>query len=137
MSHPRTWGALSRTPAAELSRLQDRTLARYVREELYPFSARHRRVFDEAKVRPDDIRTVADLRRLPFMTKQDLLAAQEDPARKLELILAPTPQAIRDHWPFFRKLAVALGGARAREILRRDYTPNFLTFTTGRSSDRW
>ncbi len=134
MSHPRTWGALSRTPAAELSRLQDRTLARYVREELYPFSARHRRVFDEAKVRPDDIRTVADLRRLPFMTKQDLLAAQEDPARKLELILAPTPQAIRDHWPFFRKLAVALGGARAREILRRDYTPNFLTFTTGRSS---
>ena len=114
--------------------MQDEALARYVREEVYPFSARHRRVFDEAKVRPSDIRGVADLRRLPFMTKADLLDAQSDPARKTELVLVPTPESIRAHWPFLRKLAVALGGARAREILRRGYTPNFLTFTTGRSS---
>jgi phenylacetate-coenzyme A ligase PaaK-like adenylate-forming protein len=130
-----SWSALSRAGRAELRDLQDRTLARYVREELYPFSARHRRAFDEAKVRPRDIRTVADLRRLPFMTKQDLLASQTDPARKTELILVPTPLAIREHWPFARKLAIAVGGTRAHKILVRDYTPNFLTFTTGRSAD--
>jgi len=114
--------------------LQDRLLARYVREELYPFSAHYRRVFDDAKILPRDIRTVADLRRLPFSTKQDLLASQADEARKHDFILIPTPEKIRAHWPFLRKVAVALGGKRAREILRRDYTPCFLTFTTGRST---
>ncbi|HEV8113050.1 MAG TPA: AMP-binding protein [Planctomycetota bacterium] len=129
-----SWSALARAPKAELLELQNRTLARYVNEELYPFSAHYRRVFDEARIRPRDIRTVADLRRLPFSTKQDLLASQSDPAKKLDFILVPTPERIRAHWPFSRKLAVALGGARAREILRRDYTPCFLTFTTGRSA---
>lgn len=133
-ARPKTWAALSRTPASELRDLQDRLFARYVREELYPFSAHYRRVFDENGIRPRDVRKVSDLRRLPFSTKQDLLAAQSDPAKKLDFILVPTPERIRDHWPFSRKLAVALGGARAREILRRDYTPSFLTFTTGRSS---
>jgi phenylacetate-coenzyme A ligase PaaK-like adenylate-forming protein len=133
-SRPTSWAALSHASLEETRELQNRLLARFVREELYPFSAHYRRVFDEAGIRPRDIRTVADLRRLPFSTKQDLLASQIDAARKLDFILVPTPEKIREHWPFGRKVAVALGGKRAREILRRDYTPCFLTFTTGRSS---
>jgi len=132
---PSDWAALARTPAAQLRALQDRTLARYVREELYPFSAHYRRVFDEAGVDPGSIRGVADLVRLPFTTKQDLLAAQSDPARKTDFVLVPTPARIKASWPFGRKLALVLGGARARETLRRAYTPNFATFTTGRSSE--
>jgi len=121
--------------AAELARIQDAALARYVREELYPFSAHYRRVFDDAKVRPRDIRTVADLRRLPFTTKQDLLAAQSNPTTRHDFILKPSPEAIRAHWGLARKLALVLGGQRARELLRFRYTPNFLTFTTGRSTE--
>jgi phenylacetate-coenzyme A ligase PaaK-like adenylate-forming protein len=92
--------------------VQDGQLARFVREELYPFSAHYRRVFDEARVRPETIRTVADLRRLPLTTKQDLIAAQSDPARKLDFVLRPSPELIRAHWPLARKLPLALGGAR-------------------------
>lgn len=129
------WNRLCRTPARELRALQDRTLARFVREELYPFSAHYRRVFDAAGVSPRDIRGVDDLRRLPFTTKQDLLAAQTDPERKRDFVLIPTPGAIKAHWPLARKLALVVGGNGAREMLRRSYTPNFLTFTTGRSSE--
>jgi phenylacetate-coenzyme A ligase PaaK-like adenylate-forming protein len=132
---PRQWSRLRRLPVPELKRLQDATLARYVQEELYPFSAYYRRVFDEARVAPRDIRGVADLRRLPFTTKQDLLAAQVDPKRRADFILVPTPGAIKQHWPFARKLGIALGGDGARAALRRAYTPNFLTFTTGRTTD--
>jgi phenylacetate-CoA ligase len=32
----------------------------------------YKKVLDEAKVRPEDIRTLEDIRRLPFMTKEDL-----------------------------------------------------------------
>jgi phenylacetate-coenzyme A ligase PaaK-like adenylate-forming protein len=122
-------------PPAELRRLQDDALARFVREELYPFSAHYRRVMDAAGVSPRDIRGVTDLRRLPFTTKKDLLEAQTDPERRLDFVLRPTPGAIKAHWPFARKLGLAVGGRRAREALRYAYTPHFLTFTTGRSSE--
>jgi phenylacetate-coenzyme A ligase PaaK-like adenylate-forming protein len=131
----RRWASLSQTPAAELKRIQNETLARYVREELYPFSAHYRRVFDQAGVDPTSVRSVADLARLPFTTKSDLLDAQTDAERKRDFILVPSPGSIKAHWPFGRKLALVLGGARAREALRYNYTPNFATFTTGRSSE--
>jgi phenylacetate-coenzyme A ligase PaaK-like adenylate-forming protein len=131
----RNWSELSRSSPAEQRRIQDEGLQRYVREELYPFSAHYRRVFDAAKVSPRDIRTVDDLRRLPFTTKQDLLGSQSDGARKQDFVLIPSPALIKEHWPFARKLALVLGGARARELVRFSYTPNFLTFTTGRSTD--
>ncbi len=131
----REWLQLSRAPLSEQRRIQDAALQRYVREELYPFSAHYRRMFDAAGVKPRDIRTVDDLRRLPLTTKQDLLAAQIDPERKRDFVLVPSPARIKEHWPFSRKLALVLGGAKARELVRFSYTPNFLTFTTGRSSD--
>lgn len=129
------WSRLARATPAELDRLQARTLARFVREELYPFSAHYRRVFDAAGVAPGEVRSPADLARLPFTTKADLLAAQSDPETRYDFVLRPTPESIKAHWPLTRKLALVLGGERAREILRRSYTPNFLTFTTGRSSE--
>ncbi len=135
MSPPRSWQRLRSLPPSELRRMQDQILERYVREELYPFSTHYRRVFDEAGVDPGTVRGVSDLRRLPFTTKADLLAAQSDPERRHDFVLRPTPGAIKAHWPFARKLGLVLGGAVARERLRFAYTPNFLTFTTGRSSD--
>lgn len=129
------WPEIASLDAAELKRRQDERLSRYVAHELYPFSAHYRRIFDAAGVRPEQIRRVDDLRRLPLTTKKDLLDVQLDPARRLDFILKPSPELIRAHWPLGRKLGVALGGAKARERVRFDYTPNFLTFTTGRSSE--
>ena len=135
MSHPRDWKSLCRAPARDVRALQDELLAKFVREELYPFSRYYRRVFDDAKVDPRSIRSVADLARLPFTTKQDLLRAQTTPETRYDFVLQPSPGLIKEHWPFARKLAVGLGGAVAREKLRYAYTPNFLTFTTGRSTE--
>lgn len=129
------WRELARADRTELRALQDERLATHVRERLYPFSAHYRRVFDAAGVKPSDIRGVADLARLPFTTKQDLLAAQSDPERKRDFVLIPSPDLIRAHWPLARKLRLLAGGEEAREQVRRDFTPNFVTFTTGRSAD--
>jgi len=135
MARPTSWRSLSLTPAAQLRGLQDEQLARYVREELYPFSRHYRRVLDDAGVDPRRFGGVADLARLPFTTKQDLLRAQTTPENRYDFVLRPSPESIKQHWPFARKLALVLGGAGARETLRYRYTPNFLTFTTGRSSE--
>ncbi|MBL8862180.1 MAG: AMP-binding protein [Planctomycetes bacterium] len=127
------WTGLCRADTAELRRLQDARLALHVRERLVPFSAHYRRVFDAAGLKPRDVRSVADLARLPFTTKADLLAAQSDPARKRDFVLVPTPELIRAHWPLAKKLKLL--SEEAKETLRREYTPNFVTFTTGRSAD--
>jgi len=52
--------------AHQLERLRD-TLGR-----VYEHVPHYRRVFDEAGVRPDDLRELADLARFPFTTKADL-----------------------------------------------------------------
>src|SRR5687767_5865954 len=129
------WIRLAQTSAAELRQIQDRAVARAVREEFYPFSAFYKNRLDEAGVDPRRVRGIADLARLPFTTKHDLLAAQSDPKRRTDFVLVPTAEKIRAHWPLSRKLPLLFGGARAREELTFDYTPNFLTFTTGRSSE--
>jgi phenylacetate-coenzyme A ligase PaaK-like adenylate-forming protein len=110
-------------------------LRRHVQQELVPFSAHYRRLFAEAHVEPDQIRNVDDLRRLPLTTKQDLLAAQSNAKTNRDFVLMPTPESIGASWPLSRKLPLLFGGASAKEALRKDYTPNFATFTTGRSSD--
>lgn len=115
--------------------MQAERLRRHVERELYPFSAHYRRVFEAAGVTPDQIRGPDDLRRLPLTTKADLLAAQSDPATKRDFVLVPTPERIREHWPLARQLSILAGGAAAKARLRREYTPHFVTFTTGRSSD--
>ncbi|OPZ60970.1 MAG: Phenylacetate-coenzyme A ligase [Deltaproteobacteria bacterium ADurb.Bin510] len=52
--------------ALQLKRLQQ------VCQRVYNTVSFYRKAFDEAGVKPDDIRSLDDLRRLPFTTKQDL-----------------------------------------------------------------
>lgn len=135
MTAPIRWEQFSRASRAEQRAVQDAHLRRHVQQELVPFSAHYRRVFAEAGVSPDQVRGVDDLRRLPLTTKQDLLAAQSDPRTTRDFVLVPTPESIKQSWPLSRKLPLLFGGDEAKEALRKDYTPNFATFTTGRSSD--
>jgi phenylacetate-CoA ligase len=71
----------------ELEALQTRKLRRQV-ERLYQENPFYRRLWDEAGVSPEDIRSRDDVRRLPFTTKQDFLRDQ------------------REHPPFGRRLGV-------------------------------
>ncbi len=58
-------------PREALEALQAKRLRQTV-ERVYATVPFYRRTLDEAGVKPDDIRTVADLRRLPFTMKTDL-----------------------------------------------------------------
>ncbi len=58
-------------PREALESLQLKRL-RQVAERVYHTVGFYRKKFDEAGVRPEDIRSLEDLRRLPFTTKQDL-----------------------------------------------------------------
>lgn len=134
------WSKLQRMSRAEQRAVQDQLLSRYVREYLYPFSPFYRRLFDSSGVRPEQIRTVDDLRRLPLTSKRDLLASPEEPQKFKDFILQPDPATIKAAWPLSKKLPLlwqkwTKGTDSVRRAVKREFSPCFMTFTTGRSAD--
>ncbi len=65
------WQEIETLPRAGMESIQLLRLRKLV-ERVYNTVAPYRAKMEEAGVRPDDIKTLADLRRLPFTTKDDL-----------------------------------------------------------------
>lgn len=84
---------LSRSDLRQLQLVKlQRTVAR-----AYEQSPFHRRLYDQAKVKPSDIQTLDDIRRLPFMTREDWMACQAQKPMFGDLITRPQDDAIRYH----------------------------------------
>jgi phenylacetate-CoA ligase len=135
-----TWQQIQRMKREEQKKLQGQLLQRYVQEYLYPFSSFYRERFDAAGIRPEQIRSVEDLRHLPLSSKIDLLPTDEDPQAFKRFILQPDAARLKAAWPLRRKLPLlwekwTRGASSVRERLRREFYPSFMTFTTGRSAD--
>ena len=75
----------------ELERLQYRLLKTLV-YRLYSFSAFYHHRMEEAKVHPDDVKTLADVTKLPFMFKRDLRDNYPD-----KLFMATQEELVRYH----------------------------------------
>ena len=134
------WQRMHRMPRKQQRAVQDALLRRYVCEYLYPFSPYYRALFDEAGVKPEQIKTVDDLRRVPLSSKQDLLPTEEEPQRFKKFILQPDPTTLKAAWPLTKKLPLlwqkwTQGSAAVKRRLRDEFAPNFMTFTTGRSAE--
>ena len=125
------WHDLDRNVARAL---QGRQLHRFLRDCVLPFSAHYRRIFAEANLDADDIRTVDDLRKIPFTSKQDLLPTPEEPRRSLDFALIPDAKKLSKR-PGVIARALLRGRARVKDELDREWRPTFMTATTGRSTD--
>ena len=125
------WHSLDR---AQVRELQGRKLHRYLRDCVLPFSAHYQKVFAAAGLSAADIRSVDDLAKIPFTSKEDLLPTPEQPRRSLEFVLRPDPAVLRRR-PSTILRALTRGPARARDELDREWRPTFMTATTGRSTE--
>jgi len=91
------WNPKNETAAREdVRRLQLLKLQRTVAQacETSPF---HRRLYERAGVGPADIASLDDLRRLPFMTREDWMACQAAQPLFGDMITRPREEAIRYH----------------------------------------
>ena len=121
-------------PERTIRQLQVEMLRRYLREIVLPFSPHYRDLFREHGLTADSITQIADLRRIPFTTKSDLLNSPEHPQRAKEFIIAPDPRALARR-PNTILRALVRGRSRVQRELESEFRPLFLTSTTGRSSD--
>ena len=113
---------------------QGRRLHRFLRDCVVPFSLHYRSLFKAHGLTPDDFRTVDDLKKLPFTSKEDLLPTQENPRRTLDFVLKPDPKVLARR-PSVILRALLHGRARVHDELDREWRPIFMTSTTGRSTE--
>ena len=130
------WSPLAHLPRQKIQTLQNQRLYYFINRYLYPFSPYYRRLFDQSKINPKDIRTVADLHRIPFTSKTDFLAILQDGDRFKEFILQPDKEKIRAAWPPVKLASLALtaalrGHTAVEDKLMAEFKPTFMTFTTG------
>lgn len=123
-------------PREDLRALQLQRLQAIV-ERVYHLVPFYRRRLDEAGVKPEDIRTLDDLKRLPFTTKQDirdnypfgLFAAPMDQIVRLHASSGttgkPTPVAYTqrdlDTWAELMARTIACAGAHRGDIIHIGY----------------
>ena len=128
---PHQWHHLDRrTTLAQ----QGCALHRYLRDCVLPFSPHYRALFRERGLTAGDFHSVADLKKLPFTRKEDLLPTPENPRRTLDFALAPDA-ALLARRPSVMLRALLRGRARVRDELEREWRPVFMTSTTGRSTE--
>ena len=134
MSNPRRknqWQDLDRDSAIAW---QGRRLHRYLRDCVIPFSSHYQRVFKDHGLTASDIRSVSDLAKLSFTSKEDLLPTPDNPRRTLEFVLKPDPKVLARR-PSVILRALLRGRSRVHDELDREWRPIFMTSTTGRSTE--
>ena len=124
------------TPAtAKIQELQDQKLRHFINRYLYPFSPYYRRLFDQNKINPKDIRTVADLRRIPFTSKWifwPVPGTGTASANSFSSLTRKNPRRLAAGEIGALALTAALRGKTAVEDqLAAEFKPAFMTFTTG------
>ncbi len=129
------WSSLTSLSQRQIKALQDEKLRHFINRHVYPFSPHYQKLFDDHKIAPGHIRSVADLKNIPFTSKLDMIS-KENPQKAKEFILQPDQEKIRRFWPKTVLLDLAAeslfqGKEHVQERLGREYRPVFITFTTG------
>ncbi len=129
------WGKIGHLTKSEIRDLQNRKLQQFINQYLYPFSPYYRRLFDQNKIKPGSIRTVADLRQIPFCSKKDFIDPDR-PDKIKDFIQQPDLKTIRQFWPKTQLLklkwqSLTKGDEFVKVNLEKEFRPCFITFTTG------
>ncbi len=123
-----------RLPEAAVRRLQAEQFRHYLRTVILPFSAHYRALFAQHGLSADSFQTLDDLRKIPFTTKADLLAAGANPERVKDFLVIPDPKVLAR-----RPATIAQALLHGREAVKKqfelEFRPIFMTFTTGRSAE--
>ena len=121
-------------PEHAVRRLQAQKLRGYLRDVVLPFSAYYRELFRANGLTADAIRSLDDLRRLPFTSKTDLLNTPEHPQRMRDFLLVPEQQILARRCSTILR-ALLSGRERVRKGFESEFRPIFMTSTTGRSAE--
>ncbi len=130
------WQKVSHLRSNERKELQNHLLQQFFRHQL-PYSPYYRQLFEQHKLKFEDIKTVDDLQRVPFTSKADLAPTEEDRAKPRTFILQPDEHLIKHHASKGTLLKIVWGKITKQDVkakLEWQYKPVHMHFTTGRTA---
>ncbi len=130
------WRSIAELSKDEIRDAQNKKLSSFINNYLYPFSPHYRKLFDQHAIDPKSIKQVEDLKPIPFTSKHDFIAPDENPEKFRDFILQPTPETIKQFWPATKYARLAMASAfkgkeYVQDQLAKEFRPSFMTFTTG------
>ncbi len=114
----------------------NRKLSYFIRTQLYPYSPFYRRLFDKNKIKPEQIKKVEDLRRIPFTYKADIAPTRENQMKYKDFVLQPDEQSMSEYLPKNQYMKhkierFLIGEKNYKKGLHRKFAPVHMQFTTG------
>lgn len=133
------WGKVARLTRKEIQELQNKKLHDFINRYVYPFSPHYKLSFDQARVDPKQIKTVEDLKNIPFSSKLNFIDTDHYKERFKDFVLQPTKEKIQKEWSLIDQIPLGLtsvvkGQAYVMDQFNQEYRPVFMTFTTGTTS---
>ncbi len=125
------WKSISGLSQEECRASQSKKLHTFLNQYIYPFSPHYRALFDKHKINPKKIKTISDLKHIPFTSKADFV--ESDPK---DFVLQPDADKIKKAWPLPKISQMAFqkifrGEKYLQHNLSKEFRPVFMTFTTG------
>jgi phenylacetate-coenzyme A ligase PaaK-like adenylate-forming protein len=91
-------------------------------------------MFRQRGLTADSLRTLDDLRKIPFTAKADLLNTPDHPQRARDFVLVPDSRVLARR-PATIARALLFGREEVKRRFEAEFRPIFLTSTTGRSAE--
>ena len=118
------------TDPERLKNWQAARLRRYLKQIVLPFSKQ----YHDLGIEPDEIRSLDDMRHLPFTSKRDLLPTDDNPKRARDFMIIPDEAELKKR-PDVIARALLRGKSRLKRDLDEEFRPIMMTSTTGRSTE--
>ena len=124
------WKTLSHLSRREIENLQNNKL-RYFMQHKIPFSPYYSKLFKKSKIKFSGIKTIADLKKLPFTSKEDIAPTKNNTKKHTDFILQPNKNTIKTYSSKKDLLKYLLN----KNAAFREFNPVHLHFTTGRTAN--
>jgi phenylacetate-coenzyme A ligase PaaK-like adenylate-forming protein len=118
-------------PRKTIRALQAARLRTYLRDVVLPFHPHYRKMFADQGIDWRDLRSLDDLRRIPFSSKADLAGGSE---QVKAFVITPDAHALARR-PSTIARGIFRGPTRVKRELEEEFRPLLMTSTTGRSAE--
>lgn len=124
------WKAIQCLKPEKIKRLQNKLLKNYIKTQI-PYHPFYHSLFKKNKISFFDIRTIDDLKKLPFTTKEDIAPTEKNPNKFVDFVLQPNEKLAMQYAPLHKKIKIIFN----KTSLYYEYKPIHLHFTTGRTAN--
>jgi len=123
------WNTLSHLSTEKIKNIQNKRLRYFIQHKI-PFSPYYAKLFKKNKINFSDIKTVDDLKKIPFTTKKDIAPTKKE-KKQINFILKPDKELIKKYSSKFDLLKYSLN----KNSVFKEFKPVHLHFTTGRTAN--